>query len=96
MRLHARFAQSRHHPYKGWLEALGITPWFPTASQGALAFLSVQATIALDALLMPMNGRLYYFDLTLKRVFILFHTEFVLHNIVLFLVLYILLYRRFI
>ena len=59
---------------KGWLGTLGVTPWYPTASQGALDFLFVQVTIALDALLMPMNGRLYYFDLTLKRVFVLLHT----------------------
>ena len=56
------------------LGTLGVTPWYPTASQGALDFLFVQVTIALDALLMPMNGRLYYFDLTLKRVFVLLHT----------------------
>ena len=65
---------SRRHPYNGWLGTLAVSPCYQTASQGALDFLFVQVTIALDALLMPMNGRLYYFDLTLKRVFVLLHT----------------------
>ena len=53
---------SRRHPYNGWLGTLAVSPCYQTASQGALDFLFVQVTIALDALLMPLKGRSYYFD----------------------------------
>ena len=55
-------AESRRHPYNGWLGTLAVSPCYQTASQGALDFLFVQVTIALDALLMPLKGRSYYFD----------------------------------
>ena len=54
--------ESRRHPYNGWLGTLAVSPCYQTASQGALDFLFVQVTIALDALLMPLKGRSYYFD----------------------------------
>lgn len=79
--------ESRRHPFYGWLGTLAVSPCCQTASQGALDFLSVQVTIALDALLIPLKGCSYYFDLTLKRVFILLYTEFILYDIVLLLIL---------
>ena len=57
-----KFPMSRRHPYNGWLGTLAVSPCYQTASQGALDFLFVQVTIALDALLMPLKGRSYYFD----------------------------------
>lgn len=42
--------------------------------------------IAFDSLL-PLRGRSYYLTLTLKRGFVLFYTQFVLHDILLLLFL---------
>ena len=47
--------RSRRHPYNGWLGTLAVSPCYQTASQGALDFLFVQVTIALDALLMGLS-----------------------------------------
>ena len=83
-------------PVKRVARLAGYNPLTPDSVSRRPDFLSVQVTIALDALLIPLKGCSYYFDLTLKRVFILFHTELILHNIVLFLILNILFDCRFI
>ena len=61
-------------PLKGVARDAGYNPLAPGSVSRRIDFLSVQVTIAFDSLLMPLKGRSYYFDLTLKRVFILFHT----------------------
>ena len=89
------FAQSPP-PLKGVARGAGCNPLTPDSVSRRLDFLSVQVTIALDALLIPLKGCLYYFDLTLERVFIFFDTQFILHNVILFLILNIFLDCRFI
>ena len=61
-------------PVKRVARLAGYNPLTPDSVSRRTDFLSVQVTIALDALLIPLKGRLYYFDLTLKRVFIFFYT----------------------
>ena len=64
-----RYFSKMNGHYNSDIEDYITTRLIESLSQGAPDFLSVQVTIALDALLMPLKGRLYYFDLTLKRVF---------------------------
>ena len=61
-------------PVKRVARLAGYNPLTPDSVSRRPDFLFVQVTIALDALLMPLKGRPYCFDLTLKRVFVLFYT----------------------
>ena len=61
-------------PVKRVARGAGYKPLLPDRVSRRPDFLSVQVTIALDALLMPLKGRSYYFHSTLKRVFVFLYT----------------------